>query len=131
MRNAKGCILANFKPNRGNYTDDGGFYTVDVHSYFPNDYGIYNMAGNVAEWTATAYSENMYTHMHDLNSDNRYRPDEDDPKTQKRKVIRGGSWKDVAYFCQTGTRTFEFMDTAKCYVGFRNSMTFLGRSIED
>ncbi len=131
MRNAKGCILANFKPNRGNYTDDGGFYTVDVHSYFPNDYGIYNMAGNVAEWTATSYTENMGSFMHDLNSDYRAKPEDDDPKAVKRKVIRGGSWKDIAYFCQTGTRTFEYMDTAKCYVGFRCSMTFLGRSLGD
>ena len=37
----------------------------------------------------------------------------------KRKVIRGGSWKDVGYFLQTGTRTYEYQDTAKSYIGFR------------
>ena len=36
IRNAKGCLLANFKPGRGNYPEDGGQYTVEVHSYFPN-----------------------------------------------------------------------------------------------
>ena len=44
-RNSKGCFLANFKPNRGNYMDDGGMYPVRSDSYSPNDYGLYNMAG--------------------------------------------------------------------------------------
>ena len=45
----------------------------------------------------------------------------------KRKVIRGGSWKDIGYFIQTGTRSFEFQDTAKSYIGFRCVMSYLGR----
>src|SRR6476661_791703 len=57
IRNAKGCLLANFKPGRGNYIDDGGAFTVYVKSYFPNDYGLYNMAGNVAEWTSSSFDE--------------------------------------------------------------------------
>ena len=51
--NKKGCYLANFKPQRGNYAADGGLYTVPVDRYWPNDYGLYNMAGNVAEWTSS------------------------------------------------------------------------------
>ena len=39
IRNDKGCFLANFKPGRGNYSDDGGLYTVKVRSYEPNDFG--------------------------------------------------------------------------------------------
>jgi formylglycine-generating enzyme required for sulfatase activity len=50
----------------------------------------------------------------------------DDNET--RKVIRGGSWKDVAYFLETGTRTYEYRDTTKSYIGFRCVMTYLGRS---
>ena len=38
---------------------------------------------------------------------------------QKRKVVRGGSWKDVAYYMQNGTRTYEYQDSAKSYIGFR------------
>lgn len=131
MRNKKGCILANFKPGRGNYPDDGGFYTVKADAYFPNDYGLYCMAGNVSEWTSTAFNENSYHFVHDLNPDMQYNAQDSDPITLKRKVIRGGSWKDIAYFCQTGTRNYEYQDTSKCYIGFRNVLTFLGRSIND
>ena len=41
LRNRKGCLLANFKPGRGNYPEDGGFYTVTADSYWPNDFGLY------------------------------------------------------------------------------------------
>lgn len=131
VRNSKGCILANFKPGRGNYPEDGGFYTVRADAYWPNDYGLYNMAGNVAEWTSSAFHENSYSFIHDIQPDYRYDVQEEDNETQKRKVIRGGSWKDIAYYIQTGTRHYEYQDTAKCYVGFRCAMTFLGRSIND
>lgn len=130
-RNAKGCLLANFKPGRGNYPEDGGLYTVKADAYFPNDYGLYCMAGNVAEWTESAYHENAYAHTHDLNPDYNYDADESDPDVYKRKVIRGGSWKDIAYYLHTGTRHWEFQDTTKSYIGFRCALTFLGRSIND
>ncbi len=48
VRNAKGCSLANFKPGRGDYGADGGVYPIRVASYFPNDFGLYDMSGNVA-----------------------------------------------------------------------------------
>lgn len=131
MRNKKGCILANFKPGRGDYPDDGGFYTVKVDAYFPNDYGLYNMAGNVSEWTSTAFYENSYSFVWDLDPDIQYNAQNSDAITLKRKVIRGGSWKDIAYYCQTGTRNYEYQDSAKAYVGFRDVITFLGRSIND
>lgn len=131
LRNAKGCLLANFKPGRGNYPEDGGQYTVKADAYFPNDYGLFNMAGNVSEWTSTAFYENAYAFMHDLNPDIRYDASDDDPEAFKRKVIRGGSWKDVGYYLQTGTRTYEYQDTTKSYIGFRCVMTHLGRGGRD
>lgn len=131
MRNSKGCLLANFKPGRGNYPEDGGMHTVKADAYFPNDYGLYCMAGNVAEWTSSAFHENAYKHEHDLNADYRYDANDSDPEAYKRKVLRGGSWKDIAYYCQTGTRSWEFQDTSKSYIGFRCVITFLGRSIND
>jgi formylglycine-generating enzyme required for sulfatase activity len=37
----------------------------------------------------------------------------------KRKVVRGGSWKDVGFFLQNSTRNYEYQDTTKSYIGFR------------
>lgn len=126
-RNQQGCVLANFKPMRGDYVEDANAYTAPVESYSPNDYGLYNMSGNVAEWTNTAYDETVYDFSWDLAPDYVYHAKVDDPPALKRKVIRGGSWKDIGYYCQTGTRTFEYSDTAKASVGFRSVMSYLGR----
>lgn len=125
-RNYKGCFLANFKPLRGNYADDGGVTTMKVGSFEPNEWGLYDMAGNVAEWTANAYDESAYIFTHDLNPDYKYNAKPDDPPSMKRKVIRGGSWKDIAYYLQCGTRSYEYQDTAKSYIGFRCVRTYLG-----
>ena len=119
-RNAKGCLMANFKSGRGNYMDDGGAYTLPVYSFTPNDYGLYNMAGNVAEWTKSAYDESAYSFVHDMNPSYTYQAKPSDHETAKRKVIRGGSWKDVGFFLQNGTRQYEYQDTAKSYIGFRS-----------
>ena len=131
IRNSRGCFLGNFKPMRGNYVDDGGFHTVKINSYNPNDFGLYCMAGNVAEWTSNAFDESAYNFAHDLNPDYSYDAKDDDPEVLKRKVIRGGSWKDVGLYLQNGTRTYEYQDTAKCYIGFRCVMTYLGRAKND
>lgn len=131
IKNDKGCLIANFKPGRGNYTDDGGFYTVKTYSYNPNDYGLYNMAGNVSEWTSTAFDESAFSTVHDLNPDYKYEAKDEDDIVMKRKVIRGGSWKDVGYLTQVGARTYEYQDSTKSYVGFRCVMDFLGRDLRD
>ncbi len=127
IRNASGCFLANFKPMRGRYFEDGGFHTVKVYSYNPNGFGLYCMAGNVAEWCSTAFDESQYEFGHDMNSDYNYEAKDGDHPVKKRKVIRGGSWKDIGYYLNNSTRTFEYQDTAKSYIGFRNVMTHLGR----
>ena len=119
LRNKKGCLLANFKPGRGNYPEDGGLYTVRADAYWPNDFGLYNMAGNVAEWTSSLYYEGAYNFQHDMNPDIRWNAKDSDPPRMKRKVTRGGSWKDVGFYLQTGTRAYEYQDTSKSYVGFR------------
>jgi gliding motility-associated lipoprotein GldK len=119
LRNKKGCLLANFKPGRGNYPEDGGFYTVRADAYWPNDFGLYCMSGNVAEWTSSLYYEGGYNFQHDMNPDIRWNAKDQDPPRMKRKVIRGGSWKDVGYYLQTSARSFEYQDTAKAYIGFR------------
>ncbi|MFA9371045.1 MAG: SUMF1/EgtB/PvdO family nonheme iron enzyme [Labilibaculum antarcticum] len=126
-RNDQGCFLANFKPLRGNYVDDGGLVTLPVGSYEPNEFGLYDMAGNVAEWTSGAYDESAYSFTHDMNPNYEYNALPDDPPALKRKVTRGGSWKDIGYYLQCATRTYEYQDTAKSYIGFRCVRTHLGR----
>ncbi|WP_183577392.1 SUMF1/EgtB/PvdO family nonheme iron enzyme [Mucilaginibacter sp. X5P1] len=131
IKNAKGCLLANFKPGRGNYSDDGGAYTVNVRSYFPNDYGLYNMAGNVAEWTSSTFNPSASTFVSDMAPTYEYEAKASDPEELKRKVVKGGSWKDVGYFLQNSSRSYEYQDTAKSYIGFRCVTSFMGRDIRD
>ena len=115
----RGCFLANFKPVRGNYAADGALYTMEAKSYSANDYGLYNMAGNVSEWTNTAYNLSSYYIASTMN------PNFENRKN-KRKIIRGGSWKDVAYFLEVGSRDYEYADTARSYIGFRTVQNYLG-----
>jgi formylglycine-generating enzyme required for sulfatase activity len=131
IRNSSGCFLANFKPMRGRYFEDGGFYTVKVYSYNPNGFGLYCMAGNVAEWCSTAYDESTYEFAHDMAQDFEYDAKDGEAPVKKRKVLRGGSWKDIGYYLMNATRTYEYQDTAKSYIGFRNTMTHLGRGGKD
>jgi gliding motility-associated lipoprotein GldK len=115
----RGCFLANFKPNRGDYAADEALYTVEAKSYEPNGYGLYNMAGNVSEWTDSAYNPNAYEYVSTMN------PNVIDGNNQ-RKVVRGGSWKDVAYFLQVSTRDHEYADSARSYIGFRTVQDYMG-----
>ena len=115
----RGCFLANFKPVRGDYAADGALYTVEALSYNPNGFGLYNMAGNVAEWTHTAYNQMSYYMGSTMN------PNVENIKN-RRKIVRGGSWKDVAYFLEVGSRDWEYADTSRSYIGFRTVQDYLG-----
>lgn len=119
--NQQGCFGANFKPLRGNYVADSetSVTTMKVGTFSPNDYGLHDMSGNVAEWTSSAYFESGYDLANDMNPEIDYRAKPDDPPVMKRKVIRGGSWKDVEFFIQNSTRSFEYQDSTKSFVGFR------------
>jgi formylglycine-generating enzyme required for sulfatase activity len=125
-RNYIGCFLANFKPLRGNYIDDGAVYAAKTGSFEQNEYGLYDMAGNVSEWTSTAYSPTAYAFTHDLNPNFEYNAKPGDPPIMKRKVVRGGSWKDIAYFLQCGSRDYEYQDSTKPWIGFRNVRAYIG-----
>jgi sulfatase modifying factor 1 len=118
----RGCFLANFKPARGDYAVDGALYTMEAKSYNKNGYGLYNMAGNVSEWTGTAYNEASYYFGSTMN------PNVED-RQNHRKVIRGGSWKDVAYFLEVSSRAYEYADTARSYIGFRTVQDYLGTDL--
>ncbi|MEN9914683.1 MAG: gliding motility lipoprotein GldK, partial [Bacteroidota bacterium] len=69
-KNDRGCFLANFKPLRGDYAADQSLYTVEAKSYEPNGYNLYNMAGNVAEWTESSYDPNAYEYVSSMNPNN-------------------------------------------------------------
>jgi gliding motility-associated lipoprotein GldK len=118
-KNDRACYLANFKPNRGDYAADGALYTVEAKSYEPNGYKLYNMAGNVSEWTDSAYDAQSYEFISTMN------PNVSNKKNQ-RKVVRGGSWKDVAYNIQVSTRDYEYADSARSYIGFRTVQDYMG-----
>ncbi len=126
LRNKLGCFVANFKPLRGNYVDDGALATERVATFAANEYGLYDMAGNVAEWTISAYDPSSYVFSATLNPDFKYNAKPNDPPAMKRKVIRGGSWKDVARYLQVSVRDYEYQDTAKSYIGFRCVRSYLG-----
>ncbi|MDD4993446.1 MAG: SUMF1/EgtB/PvdO family nonheme iron enzyme [Paludibacter sp.] len=126
VRDKKGCYLANFKPMRGSYTDDEGATTMKVAKFAPNDFGLYDMAGNVAEWTSSAWNESSNTLVSDMNPSFQYNAKNSDPDVLKRKVIKGGSWKDIAYYLQCGVRTYEYQNESRPYIGFRCVRSYNG-----
>ena len=72
-RRSEGDQLANFKFGKGDYggiagwSDDGGDITVQVKSYPPNDFGVYDMAGNVSEWVSDVYRPIIDDEANDFN----------------------------------------------------------------
>lgn len=125
-RDNNGCYFANFKPYRGSYSDDTGTTTCRVAQFRPNDFGLFDMAGNVAEWTMSAYQPIANTNVHDLNPNYSYMARIDDPDILKRKVVKGGSWKDISYFLQCGVRTYEYQYQSRPYIGFRCVRSYIG-----
>ena len=72
-RQSKGDQLANFKQGKGDYggiagwSDDGADITNEVKRYAPNDFGLYDMAGNVAEWVQDVYRPMVDDEANDFN----------------------------------------------------------------
>jgi len=77
------------------------------------------MAGNVAEWTSSSYESNAYEYVSSLSPNMSI-------EEESRKVVRGGSWKDVAYYLRVSSRDFEYKDTARSFIGFRTVQDYLG-----
>ena len=119
VKNGNGCFYANFKPDRGNYTKDGNLITSKVAIYSPNTNGLYDMAGNVAEWTSTIYTEAGVSAMNDLNPQLDYKAAKEDPYRLKKKSVRGGSWKDPESYIRSAWRTWEYQNQPRSYIGFR------------
>lgn len=128
MKSDKGCYYANFKPDRGDYTQDGNIITSKVGIYSANSNGLYDMAGNVAEWTSTVYTEAGVLSMSDLNPTLKYNAALEDPYALKRKSVRGGSWKDPESFIKSAWRTSEYQNVGRSFIGFRCVRTQVGTS---
>jgi formylglycine-generating enzyme len=138
----KGAMLANFKRGRGDYgglagkSNDAAIITTDVYTYAPNDFGLYNMAGNVNEWVMDTYRPLSYEDFNDLNPVRRndYLDEEKnyDSKnsnssvTNNSRIYKGGSWNDVAYWLAPGTRRYIDKDSATSTIGFRCAMIRAG-----
>ena len=137
-----GTFLANFKRGRGDYAgiagklNDGAMVTDYVYEYPPNDFGLYNMAGNVNEWVWDVYRPLSFQDVDDLNPIRRdgFLDEEDGYDTgdfnslisNKSRVYKGGSWKDVAYWMSPGTRRYLDEDSSTATIGFRCAMIRAG-----
>ena len=119
VRDEQGKLLANFKSGRGNYKEVKYDYTAPVDHFPANGYGLH-MGGNVAEWTSDAYSPAATARVWDLNP---VCIEED----QSIKIVKGGSWKDIARFVQTDAVDYEHKDNARSYIGFRCVMSHIGK----
>ena len=126
VKSDKGCFYANFKPDRGNYTMDGNLITSKVGIYSPNSNGLYDMAGNVAEWTSTVYTEAGILSMSDMNPTLKYNAALEDPYALKKKSVRGGSWKDPESFIKSAWRSYEYQNVGRSFIGFRCVRTQVG-----
>jgi formylglycine-generating enzyme len=140
--NEMGMFLANFKRGRGDYAgiaghlNDGAMITDYIYNYPPNDFGLYNMAGNVNEWVYDVYRPTSFQVIDDLNPlrRNGYLDEEDGFDTEgfqslidnKSRVYKGGSWKDVAYWMSPGTRRYLAEDSCTATIGFRCAMIRAG-----
>ncbi len=119
VKSGDGCFYANFKPDKGNYTKDGNLITSKVGIYSANTNGLFDMAGNVAEWTSTIYTEAGVDAMNDLNPQLEYKAAKEDPYRLKKKSVRGGSWKDPESYIRSAWRSWEYQNQPRSYIGFR------------
>lgn len=137
-----GMFLANFKRGRGDYAgiagklNDGAMVTDYIYNYPPNDFGLFNMAGNVNEWVRDVYRPTSFQAMNDLNPLRRdgFLDAEDKYDvagfqslvSNKSRVYKGGSWNDVAYWMSPGTRRYIDQDSCTATIGFRCAMIRAG-----
>ncbi|MFT5883829.1 MAG: sulfatase modifying factor 1 [Arcticibacterium sp.] len=138
----RGMMMANFKRGRGDYAgiagrlNDQNIITAEVYEFAPNDFGLYNMAGNVNEWVQDLYRPNSYADFNDLNPIRRNDYQDEASLYDKnnfnslidnsQRVYKGGSWADVAYWLSPGTRRYIDQDSSTATIGFRCAMISVG-----
>jgi formylglycine-generating enzyme required for sulfatase activity len=143
----QGNFLANFKRGRGDYGgilgtwhNDGAILTNYIWEYPPNDFGLYNMAGNVNEWVYDEYSPHSFTgEKEEKEEESGFLEGENNDYNKagfsmfsnaKLRVYKGGSWNDVAFWLAPGARRFLAQDSSTATIGFRCAMTMAGSKKE-
>ncbi len=99
ITNRHGLTMKGFK-------DDGYLYTSPVKSFPAGPHGLFDMKGNVAEWTSTAREEIMGAEV---------KPE----KIKSNFVVKGGGWNSTPFYLQAGVCQFFPFDEVQSFVGFR------------
>jgi formylglycine-generating enzyme required for sulfatase activity len=130
----KGRMMANTWQGRfpwENLLDDGFEGTSPVKTFPPNGYGLYDMAGNVWEWTSDYYTPGHAVdaahpcctpHNPRVTSDEHSRVANRPGEVLPRKIIKGGSHLCAPNYClryRPAARQSETIDTSSCHIGFR------------
>jgi formylglycine-generating enzyme required for sulfatase activity len=113
-----------------NTLEDGYEWTAPVGSFPPNGYGLYDMIGNVWEWTSDWYQQHhevvATTCCGDLTAKAREMEKSYDPNQPEikipRRVMKGGSYLCAPNYCRRyrpAARMAQAVDTSTCHLGFR------------
>ena len=112
------CDLNCTERGRDPSCDDGYEYTAPVGQYPPNGYGLYDMGGNVWEWTADIYSAKYYE---DSPTNNPNGPRESNYRSVANvfRVVRGGGWLDPVEYLRISNRLDVYNSDGTTFTGFR------------
>ncbi|MFW6348404.1 MAG: formylglycine-generating enzyme family protein, partial [Cyclonatronaceae bacterium] len=117
-----GQVLANFAPG-GDYATDGFVLTSPVGVFPANNYRLYDIAGNVAEWCQDAYHPSYSTLTR---SGSQLVTPVYENEEESRRIVRGGSWASSEFYVGVGVRDFRHKNHTSPRIGFR-----VARSITD
>lgn len=128
-----GKSMANFKTitdvngipvlsgNENNQFKD--YTTTKGGSYPPNDFGLYDMGGNVSEWCSTKYSASISSYSYSYDLAPSYNEED---YTDLLRIVKGGSWADGLIYQLVAAKTYLKETESSSKIGFRIVMTYLG-----